>query len=55
MFPFHHVFYAMPEVWGHSGIDFSQIQIARRKARRGKMYRRYRHQYTRGMKAKARS
>jgi hypothetical protein len=42
-------------VWGRSGMNYYEIQRARRKAHRGKMYRRYRHQATRSMKAKVRS
>jgi hypothetical protein len=37
-------------VWGCSGMNYYEIQRARRRSHRGKMYRRYRHQLTRGMR-----
>ena len=49
----HNAFYTSPSsssVWGHAGMNFYEIQRARRRAHRGKMYRRYRNQPTRGMK-----
>lgn len=38
--------YSIPSAFGSSGIDMGNISAARRKARRGKMYRRYRGRKT---------
>ncbi|MBE3145402.1 MAG: hypothetical protein IMZ61_15995 [Planctomycetes bacterium] len=37
-------------VWGHAGMNFHEIHRARRKAHRGKMYRRYQGQLPRGLR-----
>jgi hypothetical protein len=57
MNPFYFInraFYCLEFDRGSSSIDMNEVIRARRKAHRGKMYRRYRHQLTRNMKARVR-